>query len=181
MCGKTPNDDYTTATLRVKAVGGLAAPGRPCCSRGTSHFCREVSTAGFVTWICGFLTAAHVVSKCLLMARELDSEHEVPSDSPTELIPFLFGVVNRAILVVLGRPTVATPDSTAFLALVFGAAGGACLASVVIQLFWHGVMMGVWHAWCFFVGRLLLFVRLGGWKGWRCVVSWIFGGLRVVG
>ena len=24
----------------------------------------------------------------------------------------------------------------------------------------------------------LLFVRLGGWKGWRCVVSCIFGGLR---
>ena len=24
----------------------------------------------------------------------------------------------------------------------------------------------------------LLFVRLGGWKGWRCVVSCMFGGLR---
>ena len=29
---------------------------------------------------------------------------------------------------VLGRPTVATPDSIAFLAIVFGAAGGACLS-----------------------------------------------------
>ena len=29
---------------------------------------------------------------------------------------------------ILGRPTVATPDSTAFLALVFGAAGGACFS-----------------------------------------------------
>ena len=55
------------------------------------------------------------------------------------------------------------------------------LASVVIQLFWRGVMMGVWHAWCFLLVGCLLFVRLGGWKGWRCVVSWIFGGLRVVG
>ena len=36
------------------------------------------------------------------------------------------------------------------------------LASVVIQLFWHGVMMGVWHAWCFFVGRLFV-VRPFGW------------------
>ena len=53
------------------------------------------------------------------------------------------------------------------------------LASVVIQLFWHGVMMGVWHAWCFLLVGFLLFVRLIGWKGWRCVVSWIYG-LRVV-
>ena len=30
--------------------------------------------------------------------------------------------------VLLGRPTVATPDSTAFLALVFGVAGGACFS-----------------------------------------------------
>ena len=75
-------------------------PGRPCCSRGTSHFHRGVSTAGFVTWIGVFLTVAHVVSKCLLMARELESESGVPSEPPTELIPFLFGVVNRAILVV---------------------------------------------------------------------------------
>ena len=30
--------------------------------------------------------------------------------------------------VLLGRPAVATPDSTAFLALVFGAAGGACFS-----------------------------------------------------
>ena len=43
---------------------------------------------------------AHVVSKCLLMARELESERGVPSEPPTELIPFLFGAVNRAILVV---------------------------------------------------------------------------------
>ena len=34
------------------------------------------------------------------MARELESERGVPSEPPTELIPFLFGVVNRAILVV---------------------------------------------------------------------------------
>ena len=33
----------------------------------------------------------------------------------------------------------------------------------------------------FLLVGFLLFVRLGGWKGWRCVVSWIFGGLRVVG
>ena len=46
----------------------------------------------------GFLTVAHVVSKCLLMARELESERGVPSEPPTELIPFQ--VVNRAILVV---------------------------------------------------------------------------------
>ena len=31
----------------------------------------------------------------------------------------------------------------------------------------------------FLLVGFLLFVRLGGWKGWRCVVSWIFGGLRV--
>ena len=36
------------------------------------------------------------------------------------------------------------------------------LASVVIQLFWHGVMMDVLHAWCFFVGRLFV-VRPFGW------------------
>ena len=59
-----------------------------------------VSTAGLVPWIGGFLTAAHVVSKCLLMACELESEGGVPSEPPTELIPFLFGAVNRAILVV---------------------------------------------------------------------------------
>ena len=35
-------------------------------------------------------------------------------------------------------------------------------ASVVIQLFWHGVMMDVLHAWCFFVGRLFV-VRPFGW------------------
>ena len=34
------------------------------------------------------------------MARELESERGVPSEPPTELIPFLFGAVNRAILVV---------------------------------------------------------------------------------
>ena len=33
----------------------------------------------------------------------------------------------------------------------------------------------------FFVGRLFV-VRPFGWvEGWRCVVSWMFGGLRVVG
>ena len=101
MCGKAPDDDYTTATTRRTTLRRrLAVPGRPCCSRGTSHFHRGVSTAGFVTWIGGFLTVAHVVSKCLLMARELESERGVPSEPPTELIPFLFGVVNRAILVV---------------------------------------------------------------------------------
>ena len=34
------------------------------------------------------------------MARELESERGVPSEPPTELIPFIFGAVNRAILVV---------------------------------------------------------------------------------
>ena len=85
---------------RRRRWGRLAAPGRPCCSRGTSHFCRGVSTAGFVTWVGGFLTVAHVVSKCLLVARELESKLGVPSEPGTELIPSLFGVVKRAILVV---------------------------------------------------------------------------------
>ena len=43
-------------------------------------------------------------------------------------------------------------------------------------LFWRNhlfCMLGV------FVGRLFV-VRPFGWKGWRCVVSCIFGGLRVV-
>ena len=31
------------------------------------------------------------------MARELESERGVPSEPPAELIPFIFGVVNRAI------------------------------------------------------------------------------------
>ena len=39
------------------------------------------------------------------------------------------------------------------------------LASVVIQLFWHGVMMGVWHAWCFFVGRLFVVRPFGRVEG----------------
>ena len=51
-------------------------------------------------WVGGFLTAAHVVSECLLMGRELESELGVRSEPPTELIPSLFGVVMRAILVV---------------------------------------------------------------------------------
>ena len=34
------------------------------------------------------------------MARELEPERGVPSEPPAELIPFIFGVVNRAILVV---------------------------------------------------------------------------------
>ena len=71
-------------------------PGRPCCSCGTSCF----SAAGFVTWIGGFLTVAHVIPECLLMARELEPERGVPSEPSAELIPFLFGVVTRAILVV---------------------------------------------------------------------------------
>ena len=62
--------------------GRLAVPGRPSCSRGTSHFCRGVSTAGFVAWVGGFLTAADVVSKCLLVARKLESERGVPSEPP---------------------------------------------------------------------------------------------------
>ena len=61
---------------------------------------RGVSAAGFVTWISGFLTVAHVIPKCLLMAHELEPERGVPSEPPTELIPFLLGVVSRAILVV---------------------------------------------------------------------------------
>ena len=34
------------------------------------------------------------------MARELEPERGVPSEPPAELIPFIFGVVSRAILVV---------------------------------------------------------------------------------
>ena len=103
LCGRTPYVDYTTATTRrttPRRWGRLAVPGRPCCSRGTSHFCRGVSAAGFVTWVGSFLAVAHVVSKCLLVARELESELGVSSEPPTELIPFLLGVVKRAILVV---------------------------------------------------------------------------------
>ena len=72
---------------------------------------------------------------------------------------------------VLGRPTVATPTPQRFWPWFLGPPAEHVLASVVIQLFWHGVMMGVWHAWCFLLVGFLLFVRLIGWKGWRCVVS----------
>ena len=58
------------------------------------------STASFATWVGGFLTVAHVVPKCLLVALELKSKLGVPSEPGTELIPSLFGVVMWAILVV---------------------------------------------------------------------------------
>ena len=51
------------------------------------------SSASFISWVGGFLTVAHVVSKRLLVARELNSEVGVPSEPCTELIPSIFGVL----------------------------------------------------------------------------------------
>ena len=80
--------------------GRPTVPGRPCCRRGASRSWRGDSTASFSTWVGGFLTVAHMVSKRLLVARELKSKLRVPSEPFTELIPSSFGVEIWAILVV---------------------------------------------------------------------------------
>ena len=79
---------------------GRPMPGRPCCRRGASRSWRGDSTASFSTWVRGFLTAAHMVSKRLLVARELKSKLWVPSEPFTELIPSSFSVEIWAMLVV---------------------------------------------------------------------------------
>ena len=60
-------------------------PGRPRCRRGASRSWRGDSSASFITWVRGFLTVAHVVSKRLLVVRELKSKVGVPSEPCTEL------------------------------------------------------------------------------------------------
>ena len=75
-------------------------PGRPRCRRGASRSWRGDSSASFITWVRGFLTVAHVVSKRLLVVRELKSKVGVPSEPCTELIPSFFGIEMCAILVV---------------------------------------------------------------------------------
>ena len=75
-------------------------PGRPDCRRGASRFCRRDRSASFITWVRGFLTVAHVVSKRLLVILELKPEIGVPSEPCTELIPSFFSEELYAILVV---------------------------------------------------------------------------------
>ena len=121
--------------------GRLAVPGRPCCSRGTSHFCGGVSAAGFVTWVGSFLAVAHVVSKCLLVARELESELGVSSEPPTELIPFLLGVVKRAILVVWTICHLRS-ERVSFAVILFKSmCGHTCLQGVANNCSWRCKIM----------------------------------------
>ena len=75
-------------------------PGRPYCRRGASCSWRGDCSASFISWVGGFLTVAHVVSKRLLVTRELNSKVGVSSEPCTELIPSIFGVEMWAILVV---------------------------------------------------------------------------------
>ena len=77
--------------------------GRAYCARnrrGASQFWRGDSSASFITWVRGFLTKVHVVSKRLLVVQELKPENGVPSEPCTELIPSFFGFELCAILIV---------------------------------------------------------------------------------
>ena len=73
--------------------------GRPRCRRGASLSWRRDGTASFITRIGVFLTAAHFVPKCLLVACELPSERGVSSEPCAELVPSVFCVEALAMLV----------------------------------------------------------------------------------
>ena len=66
--------------------------GRPRCTRGASLSWRRDGTASFITRIRVFLTAAHLVPKCLLVACELPPKRGVSSEPCAELVPSVFCV-----------------------------------------------------------------------------------------
>ena len=74
--------------------------GRPCCRQGASLSWRGDGAASFITRIGVFLTVAHLVPKCLLVACKLLPKRGVSSEPCAELVPTVFCVEALAILVI---------------------------------------------------------------------------------
>ena len=81
----TPTANYLTATNH-RTTHRRGRWGRAYCARnrrGASRFWRGDSSASFITWVRGFLTKVHVVSKRLLVVQELKPKtpHGAPQAS----------------------------------------------------------------------------------------------------